>query len=259
MAGVEVYLFDAGRGLLTPVGEGAAIRIHTCLPERLAGEPVELGSMRPFGLYELLRRVLEREGLLVRFVSHPREDGDTMFERVGERALREAPDPSLCPSARVETPEPSGGEAERCIDLVLSGAEGPVERSSHTVRSRLKFRDAQAEFGYPALVLYLLGAHYSQPLDDPLSGLPEARARAERIREVAATLRAGEPSPPEMRDHLSAFRLSLARDLDTPSALRALFDWLREAELCEEPVGDSDLREMLALLELEELEELVED
>jgi hypothetical protein len=29
--------------------------------------------------------------------------------------------------------------------------------------------------------------------------------------------------------------------------------WLREAELCEDPVGDDDLREMLGLFELEEL------
>ncbi|HTA96823.1 MAG TPA: hypothetical protein VK730_04180 [Solirubrobacteraceae bacterium] len=117
----------------------------------------------------------------------------------------------------------------------------------------LKFHDAQEEFGYPALVLYLLGAHYSQPLEDPPSGLPEARARAERIREVAITLRPEEPSPPDMHCFLGTFRLCLASDLDTPGAFRAMFAWLREAELRDEPVGDGDLREMLELLELEEL------
>ncbi len=56
-----------------------------------------------------------------------------------------------------------------------------------------------------------------------------------------------------MRCYTSSLRLSLARDLDTPLAFRALFEWLREAELREDAVGDGDLREMLALLELEEL------
>ncbi|MGC2372458.1 MAG: hypothetical protein WA484_01165 [Solirubrobacteraceae bacterium] len=221
MAGVEVCLFDAGRGVLTEVREGTAIRVHTVLPERPVPTPVELGTMRPLAVYELLQRVLEHADLSVRFLDDTSMGGPPT--------------------------------SEQCVELVLSGADGPVIQSEHTGRSLLRFRDAQEEFGFPALALYLLSAHYFQPLEDPLSALPEAYARVERIREIAIGLRPEEPSPPEMRCYMSSFRLGLSCDLDTPLAFRSLFEWLREAELREDAVGDGDLREMLALLELEEL------
>jgi hypothetical protein len=253
VAGVEVCLFDAVRGVLTPVGESTAIRFHTWLPEMSVSEPVELGSMRPLAVYELLRRVLEHEGLSGMFVFQPQKDGETMFKQFGERALQEGSGALRCPGTRDEGPEPSWGDAGRCIEMVLLGSDGPVEQPPHTARSGPKFRDALEQFGYPALVVHLLSAHYSQPLDDPLSGLPEAHARVERIRDVAATLRNDEPSPPEMGHYLRTFRLGLGCDLDTRLAFRVLFEWLHEAESREDAVGDRDLREMLALLELEEL------
>ncbi len=250
MSEIEVCLFDAGRGVLTPLRQGSAIRIHTHMPGPVI-EPVELGSMRPFAVYELLRRMLEQEELAATFVSAAPTTETTSFEPLGDRAPRGSPSASFSLAfARDQVLD----ERQEYVELVLSGADGwRNEQSQQIPRSLLRFDDAQEEFGYPALVLYLLGAHYSQPLADPLSGLPEARARAQRIREIAMTLRPEEPSPPDMQCFLGAFRLCLAGDLDTPGAFRAMFAWLRAAELRDEPVGDGDLREMLELLELEEL------
>ncbi len=44
---------------------------------------------------------------------------------------------------------------------------------------------------------------------------------------------------------------ALAEDYNTPAALAAMFDWVREANRSDEPVGDADLREMLGVLGLE--------
>jgi cysteinyl-tRNA synthetase len=77
-----------------------------------------------------------------------------------------------------------------------------------------------------------------------------------RVRDALRRLEAGEPSPVDMRGHKEAFFDALARDFNTPTALAALFEWLREANRRGAGVGDSDLREMLAVLGLERLEPL---
>ncbi|HEY2657324.1 MAG TPA: DALR domain-containing protein, partial [Solirubrobacteraceae bacterium] len=46
---------------------------------------------------------------------------------------------------------------------------------------------------------------------------------------------------------------ALAEDFNTPRALAAAFDWVREANRSAEPVGDADLREMLGVLALDNL------
>ena len=46
---------------------------------------------------------------------------------------------------------------------------------------------------------------------------------------------------------------ALADDFNTPIALAAVFDWVREANRREGGVGDSDLREMLQVLALDNL------
>ena len=55
------------------------------------------------------------------------------------------------------------------------------------------------------------------------------------------------------RRHRDAFFDALADDFNTPRALAAMADWIREANRADGPVGDSHLREMLAVLGLENL------
>lgn len=253
MAAIEVCLYDAVLGVHVPVRDGTAIRVHTCLPEMSVSGPIELGAMRPLAVYELLRRLLEHEGLSGMFVSQTHEGGATTFKRFGEEAPWDGADPSLDPRAHDGEQMRSIDEIGPCVELVLSGAEGLFDQSSRKTGPQPSFRDALKRYGHPALVVYLLSAHYSESLDDPQTGLSEARARVERIREVGATLLPEELTPPEMGHYLEEFRRGLGSNLDTRVAFCVLFEWLHEADLREEAIGDSDLREMLCLLELDEL------
>jgi cysteinyl-tRNA synthetase len=56
-----------------------------------------------------------------------------------------------------------------------------------------------------------------------------------------------------MADGKQAFFDALANDFNTPAALACMFDWIREANRRGSGVGDADLREMLAVLGLEDL------
>src|SRR5690606_21344506 len=77
-----------------------------------------------------------------------------------------------------------------------------------------------------------------------------------RIREAGRRLAAGAPSPQEMAQLKEPFFAALADDFNTPGALAAVFAWVREANRrmeAGETVGDADLREMLAVLALDNL------
>jgi cysteinyl-tRNA synthetase len=60
-------------------------------------------------------------------------------------------------------------------------------------------------------------------------------------------------SPEALARHRDAFFDALADDYNTPRALAALAEWIREANSADAPVGDSHAREMLAMLGLENL------
>jgi len=60
-------------------------------------------------------------------------------------------------------------------------------------------------------------------------------------------------SPEELAGYRDAFFDALADDFNTPRALAAMADWIREANRVAGPVGDSHLREMLGVLGLENL------
>jgi cysteinyl-tRNA synthetase len=101
--------------------------------------------------------------------------------------------------------------------------------------------------GPEALVLFFCNGHYRQPLAYSEELLDEAVRRAARIREAARRLIPG-PSPAEMAPLREQFLAALADDFNTPAALAAVAEWVREANRRSEPVGDADLREMLGLL-----------
>ena len=108
------------------------------------------------------------------------------------------------------------------------------------------------EVGRDALILYFAAGHYRQPLAYSRERLDEAARSAERIRDAGPPdhRRRVAHGPGGLRD---AFFDALADDFNTARALAALFDWVREANRREGPVGGSHLREMLAVLGLENL------
>jgi cysteinyl-tRNA synthetase len=120
------------------------------------------------------------------------------------------------------------------------------------------------QYGPHAVVMYLIGGHYRQPLAFSPSELEDATRRVHRIRDALRRLEPGRPSPLDMTPHAEAFFEALADDFNTPKALACLFEWIREANRRADdreatgPVGDGDLREMLGVLGLEGLESLGE-
>jgi cysteinyl-tRNA synthetase len=107
-------------------------------------------------------------------------------------------------------------------------------------------------YGRDALLMYYCGGHYRQPLEFDDERLSEAAAATRRIREAATHLHEG-ASPSWSVPLRERFFDSLADDYNTPGALAAAFDWVREANRSGESVGDADLREMLAVLGLDNL------
>ncbi|HUN79379.1 MAG TPA: cysteine--tRNA ligase [Solirubrobacteraceae bacterium] len=99
------------------------------------------------------------------------------------------------------------------------------------------------------VVMYLISGHYRQPLAFSVAEIHDAERRVYRIREALRALSPGAPSPADMTRHRDAFFAALADDFNTPKALAALFEWVREANRrVAKTVGDADLREMLGVL-----------
>jgi cysteinyl-tRNA synthetase len=115
--------------------------------------------------------------------------------------------------------------------------------------------EALARHGPDALMMYFCSGHYRQPVAYDDERLDAAGRAVAGIREVARGL-AGGASPPWSAPLRERFFDALANDFNTPRALAAVFDWVREANRADEPAGDADLREMLAVLGLENLLEL---
>ncbi|HEY1688579.1 MAG TPA: cysteine--tRNA ligase [Solirubrobacteraceae bacterium] len=102
-------------------------------------------------------------------------------------------------------------------------------------------------------IMYLIGGHYRQPLAFSATELAGAEQRVLRIRGALNRLQQG-ASPPEMGHHKEAFFAALADDFNTPRALASLFEWVREANRRDEAAGDADLREMLGVLGLDDMQ-----
>jgi cysteinyl-tRNA synthetase len=133
------------------------------------------------------------------------------------------------------------------------------EKMAKSVGNIALLHEVVERYGRDAVVMYLLGGHYRQPLAFSPAELEDADRRIQRIRDALRRLEPGAPSPPDMRSYAEGFFAALADDFNTPKALACLFEWVREANRRGEAVGDGDLREMLAVLGLENLQSLTAD
>jgi cysteinyl-tRNA synthetase len=124
---------------------------------------------------------------------------------------------------------------------------------SKSVGNVFVLHEALERYGRDALLMYFCGAHYRQPVEFNDDRLEEAQARCDRVREAARGLVEG--SSPEWSHPLrERFLDALAHDFNTPRALAAAFEWVREAN--RNPpgtVGSDDLRAMLDLFGLADL------
>lgn len=112
--------------------------------------------------------------------------------------------------------------------------------------------EALDAYGRDALIMYFCGGHYRQPIEFDDERLAEATAQVRRVREAARGLTPG-ASPDWSAVLKERFFSSLANDFNTPAALAAVFDWVREANRSAGPVGEADLRDMLGVLGLANL------
>ncbi len=130
------------------------------------------------------------------------------------------------------------------------------EKMAKSVGNIALLHEVLEQYGRDAVVMYLLGGHYRQPLAFSPAELQDADRRIQRIRDALRRLDLGRASPADMAHHADAFFAALADDFNTPKALACLFEWIREANRRGEAVGDGDLREMLGTFALENLQPL---
>jgi cysteinyl-tRNA synthetase len=126
------------------------------------------------------------------------------------------------------------------------------EKMSKSEGNTLLLHAALDVYGRDPVIAYFCAGHYRQPLEFDDERMDAAAASVKRFRELARKLTAG--ASPEWSARLRAeFFDALAQDFNTPRAFAAAFDWVREANRSEGPIGDADLREMLGVLALDNL------
>jgi cysteinyl-tRNA synthetase len=126
------------------------------------------------------------------------------------------------------------------------------EKMAKSVGNIAPLHEVIDEYGAEVVVMYLIAGHYRQPLAFSEAALEQAKANVSRIRDTARRLVSGD-SPPDMQPISDRFYEALADDFNTPRALAAVFDWVREANRRNGLVGDRDLREMMSVLGLAHL------
>ncbi len=126
------------------------------------------------------------------------------------------------------------------------------EKMAKSVGNIALLGDVLERWGRDAVVLFFSTGHYRQPLRFSEETLGAAQGSVRRIREAARRLAPGAPSPADLQPLVDRFFDALADDFNTPRALEALWEWVREANKRED-VGDAALREMLTVLGLETL------
>jgi cysteinyl-tRNA synthetase len=131
--------------------------------------------------------------------------------------------------------------------LQLSG-----EKMAKSVGNIASLADVLAEHGRDTVLMFFVGGHYRQPIQFDDTTLAQAAGAVRRVREAARRLAHG-PSPADLTPLRERFFAALADDFNTPAALAAVFDWVKEANRREPGTGDADLREMLAVLALDNL------
>ncbi|MGA2011208.1 MAG: cysteine--tRNA ligase [Solirubrobacteraceae bacterium] len=124
------------------------------------------------------------------------------------------------------------------------------EKMSKSIGNVFMLAEALARHGHETLLMFFCRAHYRQPVEFDDERLAEASRAADRIADAARRLAPG-PSPAWSGPLRERFFDSLAADFNTPRALAAVFDWVREANRSDPgTVGGDDLRAMLDIFGL---------
>jgi cysteinyl-tRNA synthetase len=126
-----------------------------------------------------------------------------------------------------------------------------AEKMAKSVGNVSLLHEVLERWGRDAVIMFFVNAHYRGPMDFDDEVMAQATARVKRVREAGRRLVDG-PSPADMASYKERFFEALRDDFNTPAALAAAFEWIREAN-SRENVGRDDLVEMLTVLGLENL------
>jgi cysteinyl-tRNA synthetase len=137
------------------------------------------------------------------------------------------------------------------------------EKMAKSVGNVMGLAEALDRYGRDALIVYMLGGHYRQPLAFSAERMEEARQSARRLADFARLVRrsgdlmggAEDPGVASLRDE---FFQALREDFNTPEALAALFKLVSEgnrrvADGRALPGAAAALQEMLTVLGLERM------
>jgi hypothetical protein len=253
----EIRLYDSLSGELVAVSPGDAIRVEVRTSPVVTAGTVDVASTRPFVLFSFLERYLQREGFGTKFLFDSPAGGDALYELADDAGGEEGDgdgDSGAGDGAELGLLQVLRTDVDRWVNVCFGADRQGREWPPAAPWARVALADALKGFGHPAVALYLLGTRYCEPLCDAHTGLANGVRHARRIREVIATLQPDAPSPADMRRHVVEFDEALADDLDTPTALVCLFEWVLAAERrAGSGVGDRDLRRMLEPFELDDL------
>ena len=135
------------------------------------------------------------------------------------------------------------------------------EKMAKSVGNVTRLADALDSYGRDAVIVYMLGGHYRQPLAFSAERMEEARRSARRLSDFARLVgRSGDliagDADPEIGALREEFFAALRDDFNTPEALAALFKLVSEGNRrldAERPVPGlaTVLQEMLGVLGLE--------
>ncbi|MDX6359436.1 MAG: cysteinyl-tRNA synthetase, partial [Nocardioidaceae bacterium] len=114
------------------------------------------------------------------------------------------------------------------------------EKMAKSVGNIAALAEVLDEHGRDTVLMLFTGAHYRQPMQFDDTTLAQAAASVRRVREAARRLTQG-PTPPELAVLKDRFFAALADDFNTPAALAAVFDWVKEANRRKAGTGDADL------------------
>jgi len=126
-----------------------------------------------------------------------------------------------------------------------------AEKMAKSVGNVALLHEVLEAYGRDAVIMLFVNAHYRGPMAFDDDAMAQAAARVKRVREAGRRLVDG-PSPADMASYKERFFEALRDDFNTPTALAAAFEWIREAN-SRSDVGRDDLVEMLTVLALENL------
>ena len=126
------------------------------------------------------------------------------------------------------------------------------EKMAKSVGNITPLHEAVDTWGRDALVMLFVSAHYRQPLAWSDEALRQAQANVRTLREIGRRLVPGD-SPEDLEPLRERFFDALADDFNTPRALAALWEWVREVNRRGGGLGRAHLEEMLGVLGLENL------